>query len=54
MKKPSLLENKQLEKEKEDFQEVLFFLKNYKPVKYKPNKELLKKRNNILSSQKKK
>ena len=53
MKKPSLLENKQLEKEKEDFQEVLFFLKNYKPVKYKPNKELLKKRNNILSSQKK-
>ena len=48
MKKPSLLENKQLEKEKEDFQEVLFFLKNYKPVKYKPNKELLKNRNYIF------
>ena len=54
MKKPSVLENKQLEKEKEDFQEVLIFLKNYKQVKYKSNKELLKKRNNILSSQKKK
>ena len=51
MKKPSLLENKQLEEEKEYFQEVLYFLKNYKPVKYKLNEELIKKRNYILSPQ---
>ena len=51
MKKPSLLENKQLEEEKEDFQEVLGFLKIYKPIEYKPNEELIKKRNYILSPQ---
>ena len=51
MKKPSLLENKQLEKEKEDFQEVLDLLKIYKPIEYKPDEEFIKKRNYILSPQ---
>ena len=51
MKKPSLLENKQLEEEKEDFQEVLDLLKIYKPIEYKPDEELIKKRNYILSPQ---
>ena len=48
MKKPSFLENKQIEEEKEDFQKVLNHLKIYKPIEYKPNKELLKNRNYIF------
>ena len=51
MKKPSLLENKQLEEKKEDFQKVLDLLKIYKPIEYKPDEEFIKKRNYILSPQ---
>ena len=51
MKKPSLLENKQIEEENEYFQEVLDLLKIYKPIEYKPDEEFIKKRNYILSPQ---
>ena len=51
MKKPSLLENKQIEEENEYFQEVLDLLKIYKPIEYKLDEELIKKRNYILSPQ---